>query len=91
MTFEQKINEENVNIWELQISQSVPCSDEEKEIYGVDYKLDLGIKKPYIAERLFVDGGTFYSVHSGSGLAIDASHCFQELIAAQEFLVEQFQ
>lgn len=77
--------------WELQINQRIPCTDEEKKIYGVESKIDINVQAPYVVEMNFSDGGKFYEIgvrtHNYSNLS---GSYFKDLEKAQEFLVERF-
>lgn len=77
--------------WILNIDRMIPCSEEEKEIYGVEYKLDESIYRPFIVEHSFIDTGVYYESHAhGSGYGV-YPYIFKELENAKEYVRKQYQ
>jgi len=71
-------------MWEYEIDSKIPCTEEEKKIYGVDFKNDLRARNPIIVERKFSDEGIFYEVYMGYMNSIPP---FRDLLKAQEYVV----
>lgn len=76
--------------WELQIETKTPCTEEEKKIYGVEFKIDPDQKKPYILELNFADGGKFYRIFSGVYYTSFGNPNFKKLDEAKKFLIKEF-
>lgn len=78
-----------VKRWELEVDLKIPCSEEEKRIYGVEFKLDPNVRKPFIVEQEFADGGNYYVVFSNIYNS-DLRRCFKSLEKAKEFLIKEY-
>lgn len=76
-------------IWEMQTQEKIPCTEEEKLIYGVEYKIDPYAAKPTIARQEYNDGGYYYEAYSGHIMQLDKP-IFKSLRKAKEFLIKEF-
>lgn len=72
----------------MQIETKIPCTEEEKRIYGVEFKTEGNKYKPSIVEQKFADDGEYYTVHSGTWNCY-SNHIYKSLDKAKEFLIEQ--
>lgn len=77
----------NGRIFKLQTRQTVPCTEEEKRIYGVDVKLDKNQQEARIVEFNCHDGGVFYEIQI-SWQVFHPVH-FQNLNNAKEQLIKK--
>jgi len=74
-------------VWEYQVNNKIPCSEEEKKIYGVDYKIDPHKRNPFIVLNNFKDGGEYYSAHIFEDLMPDNFKCLHK---AQEYMIKEW-
>lgn len=72
-------------MWEYEINSKIPCTEEEKKIYEVEFKNDLRARNPVIIERKFSDDGIFYEVYMGY---MNSTPPFRDLLKAQEYVVK---
>ena len=91
MNFIEETNEFGHKSFNLQVELKIPCSEEEKRIYGVDSKFPERIWLPSIFQAKFYDGGIFYYAREHYYLNSDfpLPVPFSNLDKAKEYLIEQ--
>jgi hypothetical protein len=77
-------------IWELQIKEKIPCTEEERLIYGVEYKINHRADNPIIVKKEYNDGDYYYEAYSGRMMPFDKP-IFKSLEKAKEFLIKEFE
>jgi hypothetical protein len=72
----------------LQTRKTMPCTEEEKRIYGVDIKLDNDAQEVFsVGEIISFEGGVFYRLSTGWHIM---EQCyFKDLDTAKKYLIEE--
>jgi hypothetical protein len=71
--------------WQLEDkTRTIPCTEDEKLIYGVEFKANSTLFKPQVFESKFTDSkDKYYSIYRGFG-GISCLNVFKSLKKAQE-------
>jgi len=87
-TFIEKTYTNGRKEFRLQTRTTIPCTEEEKRIYGVDIKLDNDAQEVFlINEIISYEGGVFYRLTTGWHIM---EQCyFQDLDTAKKYLIEE--
>lgn len=89
MVFLEK-EQDGIKIWELQIETKILCSEEERRIYGVEYKMNPEARNPFVAEQEFADTGKYYVARGRNYWPLYSNPFFKDLEKAKEFLIERY-
>jgi len=78
--------------WQLEDeTRTIPCTENEKRIYGVEFKASLGLFKPQVFESKFTDSkDKYYSIYNGFG-GISSLNVFKSLKKAQEAAIIDYE
>jgi len=91
-TFIEKTYANGRKQFRLQIRTTIPCTEEEKRIYGVDIKLDNDAQKVFLIDEIIsFEGGVFYRLDTGwnTGWHVMEQSYFQNLDTAKKYLIEE--
>lgn len=73
----------------FKLKLKLPAQKKRKKIYGVEFKINLDLRKPYILELNFTDGGKFYQVFPNN-YTIFVNSVFKKLDEAKKFLIKEY-
>jgi hypothetical protein len=78
--------------WQLEDkTRTIPCTENEKLIYGVEFKASSALFKPQVYEFKFTDSkDKYYSIYNGFG-GIISSNVFKSLKKAQEVAIIDYE
>jgi hypothetical protein len=78
--------------WQLEDkTRTIPCTEAEKLIYGVEFKANNTLYKPQILESKFTDSkDKYYSIYNGFG-GISCLNVFKSLKKAQEAAIIDYE
>ena len=79
--------------WQLEDNtRTIPCTEEEKRIYGVEFKAIRGLFKPQVFESKFTDSkDKYYSIYNGYGGISSLLNFFKSLKKAQEAAIIDYE
>jgi len=87
-TFIEKTYPDGTKEFRLQTRTTIPCTEEEKRIYGVDIKLDDDAQEVFLVNEIIsFEGGVFYRLTTG--WSIMEQRYFQDLDTAKKYLIEE--
>lgn len=78
--------------WQLEDeTRTIPCTEDEKLIYGVEFKASTSLFKPQVFEFNFADSkDKYYSIYNGFG-GISCLNVFKSLKKAQEAAIIDYE
>jgi hypothetical protein len=87
-TFIEKTYNNGRKEFRLQTRTTIPCTEEEKRIYGVDIKLNKDAQEVFLVDEIIsFEGGVFYRL--STGWHIMEQRYFQDLDTAKKYLIEE--